>query len=170
MKLTKVVVGLSTSNPLCEEAKIFPETIKLFLGIDASKEVYDQLYDKYKIYKNIKLLNKKITADTNEGISLKQLVIDHNLESIDRLYIDTEGKDIDILDTLQDRFDVLVEGQLKCQPIGIDNPNLNQNTFEECDSYLRNKGYFIHSLYHSSETEWCISFMRIQNEQENQLE
>lgn len=169
MKLTKIVIGLSTQNSLCEEAKVYPENIKLFLGVDSSKEVYDSLMAKYRMYKNIKLINTKITSNTDEGISLRQLVLENNIESIDNLHIDTEGKDIDILDTLQDKFDILVEGQLKCQPIGIDNPNLNQNTYEECDIYLRNKGYFIHSLYHSSETEWCISFMKIQNEQENQL-
>jgi len=158
MKITKIVVGLSTQDSLMEEAVVFPENIAMLYGIDQSEEVYNFTNSKYKKYKNCKVFNTRISNDSK---SLKEFVEENNILQIDSIHIDTEMRDIDVLATLQDKFSILENGELRCQPIDNPNSNINQNTYDECEKFLSSYGYYIHSINTSRDNEWCISFSKI---------
>ena len=161
----KIVIGLTTQNSFMEEAVVFPENIAMLYGIDQSSTVYDALSLRYKKYKNCKLFNFRIAEDAK---SLEEFVKENDIQRIDHIHIDTELKDLDVLATLKDKFSILENGELRCQPLNNPNSNLEQNTYEECANFLFSKGYNIHSINTSRINEWCISFSKIVNEQENQ--
>ena len=111
------------------------------------------------------MFNLRIAEDAK---SLEEFVKENDIQRIDHIHIDTELKDLDVLATLKDKFSILENGELRCQPLNNPNSNLEQNTYEECANFLFSKGYNIHSINTSRINEWCISFSKIVNEQENQ--
>lgn len=166
MKLTKIVVGLTSQKSVCEEAVVFPEHIGMLYAIDSSYELYAELNSKYKKYRNIKLFNYTISNNRSQGKTLKEFVEENNITSIDKILIDTEGYELDILDSLGDSISILKEGQIMCHPLDSNSSFENQATYTACSEYLSNKGFYINSLFKTKDNEWCIYFDREKHEQE----
>jgi len=158
-----IAVGLSESNSILNEAVIFPENIKMMYALDSSKEMYESNHAKFRKYKNIKIFNQCISDNSSEGIKLKDFIIEHDIPKIDNIIINTDGNELEIFKTLEDKISLVENGSIKCSP--RENPKFpNQASYEDSVAFLHSQNFNVHSLSNIPEGEWTLFFSRVINE------
>jgi FkbM family methyltransferase len=85
----------------------------------------------------------KVTEEVEvDVITLRDFIIENNIEKIDWMHIDTQGSDLNVLKGLGDKIDIVMGGVMEAAN-KEDILYYGQNTKDECISFLNNNGFVI---------------------------
>jgi FkbM family methyltransferase len=85
----------------------------------------------------------KVTEEVEvDVITLKDFIIENNIEKIDWIHIDTQGSDLNVLKGLGDKIDIVMGGVMEAAN-KEDILYYGQNTKDECISFLNDNGFVI---------------------------
>jgi FkbM family methyltransferase len=77
-----------------------------------------------------------------EIITLADFCIEHAIEKIDYLHIDTQGNDLEVIKGLKDYIHIVDSGRLECYDDSQENLYVNtSNTLKNCKEYLEAAGF-----------------------------